>query len=86
MPIGTGRCSWKTYSLLRQLSRPLILAVSQQFDHSSLVGCQASDFLDDLADESGAFAQMAFAPGHAGFDGEGCDFLDGVLVSRAVRS
>ena len=45
----------KTYPLLRQLSRALILGVPQQFDDSSLVGCETGDFLDDFADEGCAF-------------------------------
>lgn len=66
---------WKTYSLLGQLSRSLVLAVSQQFDNTTLVWCKAGDFLDDLADEGGALAQVALGAADARLGGDGGDFL-----------
>ena len=45
-----------TEPLLRQLARTLVLAVPEQFDDAALVGGQAGDFADDLADERGAVA------------------------------
>ena len=62
-----------TYPLLGQLSRPLVLAVPQQFDDASLVWCQAGDFLDDFADELRALCEVAFGAGDARFAlEEGC--------------
>jgi len=69
------RTTESTEPLLGQLSRTLILAVSQQFDDSSLVGCQAGDFLDDLAHKGRPLGEGAFAAGDAGCWGERCDFM-----------
>lgn len=75
---GLGkRGAVRTYSSLRQLSGSLVLAVSQQLDHSSLVGCEAGDFLDDVADEGGSLGEVAFASGDFGSWGEGGYFLGG---------
>jgi hypothetical protein len=65
----------RTYSLLGQLSRSLVLAVSQQFDNTALIRSQASHFLDDLADESSAFAKQALSARDAWLGGDGCDLL-----------
>ena len=75
----------ETYSLLRQLPRSLILAVPQEFNDPSLIGCEASDFFDDFADESGAFGQVAFGAGDAGLVGDGCGVLEKRVMS-AQRS
>jgi hypothetical protein len=74
-----------TYSLLRQLSRSLVLAVSQQFDHTSLIRCETSNFLDDFADESGTFAEVTFSAGDTRLDLERSDFLDGALANASDR-
>jgi len=66
----------ETYPLLGQLPRTLVLAVPQQFNHTALVRCQAGNFLDDFADEGGAFAERALAPGYSRFGIDGCDFLE----------
>jgi hypothetical protein len=78
--LDPGRCAvesvdGRTYSLLGQLSRSLVLAVSQQFDNTALIRSQASDFLDDLADESSALAKQALSAGDAWLGGDGCDLL-----------
>jgi hypothetical protein len=65
----------KTYSLLRQFSCSLILAVPQKFNDSSLIRCEASDFFDDLADKSGTLRQVTFGSGDAGLAFNGCGFL-----------
>lgn len=65
----------KTYSLLSQLSRPLILAVPQQFDDTTLIGGKTGDFADNIADEGGALAQVALVAGDAGGGLDWCDFL-----------
>ena len=66
-----------TYPLLRQLSRPLILAVPQQFDDSSLIRSQTSDFLDNFADEQSALCEVAFGSGDTRFAREEGCFLAG---------
>jgi len=69
------RTAESTKSLLGQLSRSLVLAVSQQFDNTALIRSQASDFLDDLANESSALAKQALSAGDAWLGGDGCDLL-----------
>jgi hypothetical protein len=64
-----------TYSLLRQLPRPLILAVPNQLNDSPLIRREASDFLDDLTDKRCALGEVAFSTGDARSRGYGCDFL-----------
>jgi hypothetical protein len=67
------RKSAQTYPLLGQLSRPLVLAIPQQFDDSSLVRCETSDFLDDFTDEGCALGEVALGAGDAWFAlNEGC--------------
>jgi hypothetical protein len=75
-----------TYSLLRQLSRPLVLAVSNQLNDSPLIRCKPSDFLDDLTDERGALGEVAFSTGDSWDGGYGCDFLLGLLVLASMGS
>lgn len=70
-----------TYPLLGQLPRALILAVAQQLDDAALVGGQAGDFLDDLADERRALGELAFGFGDAGGWLEGGCFLFAGWVS-----
>ncbi len=72
-----GKGGAKTYSLLGQLPRTLVLAVAQQFDHPSLVRGEAGDFFDDLAHEGGAFGEVAFGSRDARFAVEGRGGLDG---------
>ena len=76
-----------TYPLLRQLSRTLILAVSQQFDDTTLIGSKAGDFSDDFADESGALAleTLSAADARLGCDGGHFLLLDMQLVLDSVR-
>ena len=51
--------SGKTYSLLGQLPRALVLGVSEQFDDAALVGGKTGDFADDITHERGALAEVA---------------------------
>lgn len=77
-----------TYSLLCQLACALVLGVAQQFDNSALIRSQTGDFLDDLADEGGALAQMALGAADAWLGGNGGDFLNSVgkaMVSNMFR-
>lgn len=74
-----------TYPLLCQLPCALVLAVPQQFDDSSLIGCEAGDFLDDLTDEGGALGEVALCAGDAWFRGEGGDFLFSKSVQLAIE-
>lgn len=69
-----------THPLLCQLAGALVLAVAQQLNNTALVGSEASNLLDDVADESGALAQVALGAGHTGLDNAGGGFLDGMLV------
>jgi hypothetical protein len=69
------RTSEGTEPLLCQFSGTLVLAVSQQFDHTTLIGSQASDFSDDLPDEGGAFALETFSAADARLRCDGGDFL-----------
>ena len=55
-----------TYPLLGQLSRSFVLAVSQQFDDTSLIWSKTGDFLDDFADKSCAFSEVTFGAGDTG--------------------
>lgn len=75
----TGR----TYSLLCQLSRTLILRVSQQFDNTTLIGRKTSDLLDYFSDEGGTLAEVALGTADARLGGDGSDFLFG---SRMVST
>ena len=69
-------CLWnRTYSLLGQLSCPLVLGVAEQLDHSALIRSKTGDFLDDFADKRGAFGEVALCAGDAGFVCEGGGFL-----------
>lgn len=79
-----GDC--KTYPLLRQLSSPLVFAVPQQLNNSSLVRCQSGDLLDDLTDERGALAQVALGAGDTWLADEGGGFLQcfHTMVSRLL--
>lgn len=76
----------KTYPLLCELSRSLVLAVSQQFDNATLIRSKAGDLLDDVADESGALAQGSLAAGNARLGGDGCDLLQIDTFSSAFIS
>ena len=49
----------KTYPLLGELSRALVLAVAEQLDDAALVWCEAGNFSDDVADECSALAQVS---------------------------
>ena len=74
----------RTYPLLRQLSRPLVLAVPQQFNDSSLIRRQPSHLLDDLTNESSALAQVALGAGDARFADEGGGFLQETNFTSAA--
>ena len=54
-----------THPSLGELSRALVLAVAEQFDDAALVGSEARDFLDHVADEGGALAEVTFHARHA---------------------
>lgn len=74
--MGLGKVGrLQTYSSLRQLSGSLVLAVPQQFDHSSLVWGETGDFLDNVADESGSLRKVALRAGDSDSGSEGGDFL-----------
>jgi hypothetical protein len=67
----------QTYPLLGQLSRSLVLAVPQQFDDSSFIGCETSDFFDDFTDEGCALGQVALGAGDAWLAlNEGCFLVE----------
>ena len=63
------------YPLLGELTGALVLAVAEELDDAALVGGEAGDLLDDVADESGALAQVALGPADAGLDDAGGGFL-----------
>ncbi len=67
----------KTYSLLGELAGALVARVAEELNDAALVGSEASNLLDDLADESGALAQVALGAGDAGLD----DASGGLLYS-----
>jgi hypothetical protein len=75
-----------TYSLLRQLPRPLVLAVSNQLNDSPLIRRESSDFLDDLTNKRGALGEVAFSTGDSGDGSYGCDFLLESSVSTSIGS
>jgi len=57
--LGTSK---GTKPLLRQLTGTLVLAVSEQFNDTTLVWCEASNLFDDLPHESGPLAQVTLRP------------------------
>jgi hypothetical protein len=60
----SSRSRWdKTYSLLCQLPRALVLGVSEQFNDTALVGGETGDLAHDIADERGALAEVALGAG-----------------------
>ena len=65
----------KTYSLLCQLPRALVLGVSEQFDDAALVGGETGDFADDVTHERGALAEVALGARDAGGGLDRGDFL-----------
>ena len=69
----------KTYPLLSQLSSSLVLAVSQQFDDTTFIRGETSDFLDDVTDELGALGEVAFCAGGTGLALESGCFLHGKI-------
>jgi hypothetical protein len=79
-----GEC--RTYPLLRQLSSPLVFAVPQQLNNSSLIRCQSGDLLDDLTDERSALAQVALGTGDTWLADKGGGFLQcfHTMVSRLL--
>lgn len=66
---------FKTYPLLCQFSGTLVLAVPQQFNHTTLIGSQASDFSDNFADEGGALALETLSAADARLGCDGGNFL-----------
>lgn len=58
----------KTYSLLGELAGALVARVAEKLNDAALVGSEASNLLDDVADESGALAEVALGAGDAGLD------------------
>ncbi len=73
-----------TYPLLSQLSRSLVLAVSQQFDNTSLIWCETGDFLDDFTDEGCALGEVTFSAGDAWLALDEFRFLSDRNVSMMV--
>lgn len=65
----------RTYSLLCQLSRALVLGVSQQFDDTTLIWGKTGDLLDNVSNESGTLAEVALGAADARLGGDDCDFL-----------
>jgi hypothetical protein len=74
-PGGRKQKNVKTYSLLSQLSRALVLGVSEQFDDAALVGGETSDLTNDVADEGGALAEVALVAGDTSGGLDWGDFL-----------
>lgn len=64
-----------TESLLSELTGTLVLGVAEQLDDSALVGGEASNLLDNLANESGALAQVTLGSGNTGLDNTGGGFV-----------
>ena len=64
-----------TESLLGELTGTLVLGVTEQLNDSALVGSEASNLLDDLADEGSALAQVALGSGDTGLDDTGSGFV-----------
>lgn len=69
------------YSSLGQLSRSLVSGVAQQFNHTSLIWSQTSDFLDDITDESRSLGQVTLCAGDLCYWSEGCNFLLAGVIS-----
>lgn len=66
----------KTYPLLRKLTGPLVLSVSQEFNDTALIGGKTDNFTGDLADEGSAAGRLALAAADLGLWGlEGGRFL-----------
>jgi hypothetical protein len=67
----------KTYSLLCQLSRALVLGVSEQLDNAALIGSKAGDLTNNVADERCALAELTLLAGDADGCCDGSDLLWG---------
>jgi hypothetical protein len=65
----------KTYSLLSELSSPLVLCVPQQFNDAALIWGETSDFLHDVPDESSAAGEVSLGAGDTGLGLVGGGFL-----------
>ena len=72
--LGLGTAE-STESLLGELTGTLVLGVTEQLNDSALVGSEASNLLDDLADEGSALAQVALGSGDTGLDDTGSGFV-----------
>jgi hypothetical protein len=72
LSLGTAE---STESLLGELTGTLVLGVTEQLNDSALVGSEASNLLDDLANEGSALAQVALGSGNTGLDDTGSGFL-----------
>lgn len=81
--LGTAK---GTESLLGELTGTLVLGVAEQFNDSALVGGKASNFLDDVTDESSALAQVALGAGHTGLDNTGSGFVAAVQTNGQTGS
>lgn len=61
--LGAGEGS---EALLGELTGTLVLGVAEEFNDAALIGSEASNLLDNVADESGALAQVTLGPADAG--------------------
>jgi len=51
-----------TEPLLSQLTRTLVLAVSEEFDNTTLVWCETRNLLDNLSNKSSSLAEVTLSP------------------------
>ena len=79
---------WKeTYPLRSQLSSPLILSVSQQFNDTALIWSKTDNFAGDFTDECGAAGGLALRTGDSvlrGVEGSGFLFVHTTLVYNVM--
>lgn len=58
----------ETYSLLGELAGALVARVAEKLNDTALIGSEASNLLDNLADKGGTLAEVALCAGNARLD------------------
>jgi len=65
--LGLGTTE-STEPLLGQLTRTLVLAVSEEFDNTALIWSKSRNLLDNLPNERSLLAQVTLGPADSGLD------------------